>query len=52
MREYEEVQEWVNNDYTNHKMKIGYQNLLEQVLTSSEVKLYPQAITEEDTTAK
>jgi peptidyl-prolyl cis-trans isomerase C len=52
MRGYEEVRDWVNNDYTNHKMKIGYQNLLEQVLTSSEVQLYPQAITEEETTSK
>ena len=52
MRDYEEVREWVNNDYMNHKMKIAYQNLLEQVLTSSEVKLFPQVITEEETSSK
>ena len=47
MRDYQEVQEWVKNDYLNNKMKIAYQNLLEQMLTSSEVKLYPHIITEE-----
>lgn len=52
MRDYKEVREWVNNDYMNHKMKIAYQNLLKQVLTSSEVKLYPQVITEEGTPSK
>ena len=52
MRDYEEVREWVNNDYMNHKMKIAYQNLLEQVLRSSEVKLFPQVITEEETSSK
>jgi parvulin-like peptidyl-prolyl isomerase len=51
MREYAEVKEWVNNDYMNHKMKIAYQNLLKQVLESSEVKLYPEVITEEDTSS-
>ncbi len=52
MRNYEDVQEWVKNDYMNHKMKIAYQNLLEQVLASSEVKLYPHVITEEETSSK
>lgn len=52
MRDYEDVQEWVKNDYMNHKMKIAYQNLLEQVLASSEVKLYPHVITEEETVSK
>lgn len=52
MRRYEEVREWINNDYLNHKMKIAYQNLLKQVLTSSEVKLYPQVITKEETSFK
>ena len=47
LRNYQEVQEWVKNDYLNNKMKIAYQNLLEQMLTSSEVKLYPHIITEE-----
>ena len=47
LRDYQEVQEWVKNDYLNNKMKIAYQNLLEQMLTSSEVKLYPHIITEE-----
>lgn len=47
MRDYEEVREWVKNDYMNNKMKIAYQNLLEQVLASSEVKLYTHVITEE-----
>ena len=47
LRNYKEVQEWVKNDYLNNKMKIAYQNLLEQMLTSSEVKLYPHIITEE-----
>ena len=51
MRDYAEVREWVHNDYMNHKMKIAYQNLLKQVLESSEVKLYPEAITEEDTSS-
>jgi peptidyl-prolyl cis-trans isomerase C len=49
IRNYEEVQEWVKNDYLNNKMQIAYQNLLEQVLTSSEVKLYPRVITDEVT---
>ena len=49
MRNYEEVQEWVKNDYLNNKMQIAYQNLLKQVLASSEVKLYPQVITDEAT---
>ena len=52
MRNYEDVQEWVKNDYMNHKMKIAYQNLLEQVLASSEVKLYPHVIMEEETASK
>jgi len=52
MRDYEEVREWVKNDYMNNKMKIAYQNLLEQVLASSEVKLYPHIITEEDNSSK
>jgi len=52
MRNYEEVKEWVKNDYKNNKMKIAYQNLLEQVLKSSEVKLFPQVITEEGTSPK
>jgi len=47
LRDYEEVKEWVKNDYLNNKMKIAYQRLLEQMVTSSEVKLYPQVITEE-----
>ena len=47
LRNYKEVQEWVKNDYLNNKMKIAYQNLLEQMLTCSEVKLYPHIITEE-----
>ena len=51
MREYAEVKEWVNNDYMNHKMKVAYQNLLKQVLESSEVKLYPEVITEEETSS-
>jgi peptidyl-prolyl cis-trans isomerase C len=49
MRDYEEVKEWVKNDYLNNKMKIAYQRLLEQMVTSSEVKLYPKVITEEGT---
>jgi len=52
MRNYEEVEEWVRNDYMEHKMKVAYQNLLEQVLASSEVKLYPHIITEEETPSK
>lgn len=52
MRNYEEVKELVRNDYMNQKMKIAYQKLLDQVLTSSEVKLYPQVITEEETSSK
>jgi peptidyl-prolyl cis-trans isomerase C len=52
MRNYEDVQEWVKNDYMNHKMKMAYQGLLEQVLASSEVKLYPHVITEEETSSK
>ena len=51
MRDYAEVREWVNNDYTSHKMKIAYQDLLKQVLTSSEVKLYPKVINEEDSSS-
>jgi peptidyl-prolyl cis-trans isomerase C len=47
IRDYGEVQEWVKNDYLNNKMQIAYQNLLKQILTSSEVKLYPQVITDE-----
>lgn len=52
MRNYQEVREWVRNDYMNHKMTIAYQSLLEQVLTSSEVTLYPQVISEEDHPSK
>lgn len=52
MRHYEDVQDWVKNDYMNQKMKMAYQNLLEQVLASSEVKLYPHVITEEGTSSK
>jgi foldase protein PrsA len=47
IREHGEVQEWVKNDYLNNKMQIAYQNLLQQILTSAEVKLYPQVITDE-----
>lgn len=47
LRDYGEVQERVKNDYLNNKMQISYQNLLKQVLASSEVKLYPQAMTDE-----
>jgi peptidyl-prolyl cis-trans isomerase C len=49
MRDYEEVKEWVKNDYLSNKLKLAYQRLLEQMVTSSEVKLYPQVITEEGT---
>ena len=52
MRNYEEIEEWVRNDYMDHKMKVAYQNLLEQVLASSEVKLYPHIITEEEAPSK
>ena len=51
-RDYGEVQEWVKNDYLNNKMQIAYQNLLKQILASSEVKLYPQVITDEGTSAQ
>jgi len=47
IRDYGEVQEWVKNDYLNNKMQIAYQNLLKQILASSEVTLYPQVITDE-----
>jgi len=52
IRDYGEVQEWVKNDYLNNKMQIAYQNLLKQILTSAEVKLYPQVITDEGTQAQ
>lgn len=52
MRNYEEVKEWVKNDYMNNKMALAYQNLVEQMLRSSEVKLYPQVITQEETASK
>jgi peptidyl-prolyl cis-trans isomerase C len=52
MKNYDEVKEWVKNDYMNNKMTIAYRNLLEQMLRSSEVKLYPQVITQEETSRK
>ena len=51
IREFGEVQEWVKNDYMQDKTRIAYQNLLEQVLTSSEVKLYPRVIADEETSS-
>ncbi len=52
MRNYEEVKDLVKNDYMNNKMALAYQNLVEQMLRSSEVKLYPQVITQEETASK
>lgn len=47
-RGYEEVKELVRNDYMNAKMTSVYQQLVEQMLGSTEVKLYPEVITEEE----
>ena len=53
-KKYEEVSqmadsvfERVKNDYYMQKLKISYQNLMEQILKTSEVKLFPEAITGE-----
>ena len=42
MRSYEEVREWVKNDYTQRKQQIALQNLMQDILQSSEVTLYPE----------
>jgi peptidyl-prolyl cis-trans isomerase C len=48
MRTFEECLEKVKNDYYLKKLQIAHQNLLEQVLKSSEVKLYPEGIKGEE----
>ncbi|MFC1592365.1 peptidyl-prolyl cis-trans isomerase [Thermodesulfobacteriota bacterium] len=45
MRPFEEVAERVKNDYYMQKVQRSYQGLLEQVLKSAEVKLYPEKMT-------
>jgi parvulin-like peptidyl-prolyl isomerase len=47
MPAFKESRERVKNDYYMQKLKISYQNLLDQILKSSEVKLYPEAFTGE-----
>jgi parvulin-like peptidyl-prolyl isomerase len=44
MPTFKESMERVKNDYYMQKLKISYQNLLDQILKSSEVKLYPEAV--------
>ena len=39
---FEEVKERVGNDYFVQKLQSNYQSLLEQILKSSEVKLFPE----------
>ncbi len=39
---FEEVKERAGNDYFRQKLKSNYQSLLEQILKSSEVKLFPE----------
>ena len=41
---FEESAERVQNDYYMQKLKTSYQNLLDQILKSSEVKLYPEVL--------
>jgi parvulin-like peptidyl-prolyl isomerase len=45
-REFEEVKEQVARDYYASKLKKAYQALLDQVLKTEEVKLYPEVILE------
>ncbi|MCP4714861.1 MAG: hypothetical protein GY868_07075 [Deltaproteobacteria bacterium] len=45
MPEFSAVREQVQNDYYRQKLTVAYQALLEQILKSSEVKLYPEAMT-------
>jgi len=47
MPDFTEVAERVKNDYYMQKLKISYQNLMDQILKTSEVKLFPEAITGE-----
>ncbi len=46
--EFTDVVERVKNDYYMQKLKISYQNLLDQILKSAEVKLFPEALTGEE----
>lgn len=48
MPAFEESIERVKNDYFMQKLKISYQNLLDQILKTSEIKLFPEVITGED----
>ena len=43
-RDFEEVREQVERDYYAGKLKKAYQALLDQVLKTEEVKLYPEVI--------
>ena len=51
IRNYEEVREWVKNDYVKDKMNIAYQKLLEETLNTAEVKLYPRVIAGEESSS-
>jgi len=42
---FEDRKEQVQNDYFMEKLQVHYQNLLEQILENSEVKLFPEAFT-------
>ena len=48
MPTFKESEERVRNDYYMQKLKLSYQNLLDQILKSSEVKLFPEAVTGEE----
>ncbi len=41
---FEEAKNQVQNDYYMHKLKTSYQHLLDQILKTSDVKLFPEAV--------
>ncbi len=47
MPSFQEVAERVQNDYYMEKLKAAYQKLLDQILSSSEVKIHPEVFTGE-----
>ena len=44
MRTYEEVKERVANDYSQRKQQIALQDLMKEIMSSSEVKVYAENI--------
>ena len=47
-RPFEEVQQQVASDYYSQKLSKAYQKLIDQVLRAEEVKLYPEALGNEE----